>query len=90
MPHPPGGHSGERDLKNPLAAVQMGLIYANPEGPEGKPDPIAAAKDIRETFARAWFKLTHRDMARARAILARRFLRKSSSGKTPSPRSITN
>ncbi|MGE5088139.1 MAG: catalase/peroxidase HPI [Candidatus Levyibacteriota bacterium] len=45
-------HSGERDLDNPLAAVQMGLIYVNPEGPNGKPDPIAAAKDIRETFAR--------------------------------------
>ena len=45
-------YSGERDLENPLAAVQMGLIYVNPEGPEGKPDPIAAAKDIRETFAR--------------------------------------
>ena len=41
-----------RDLENPLAAVQMGLIYVNPEGPDGKPDPIAAAKDIRETFAR--------------------------------------
>jgi len=45
-------YSGERDLENPLAAVQMGLIYVNPEGPEGKPDPLAAAKDIRETFAR--------------------------------------
>ena len=45
-------YSGERDLENPLAAVQMGLIYVNPEGPDGKPDPIAAAKDIRETFAR--------------------------------------
>ncbi len=45
-------YSGERDLENPLAAVQMGLIYVNPEGPEGNPDPIAAAKDIRETFAR--------------------------------------
>jgi catalase-peroxidase len=45
-------YSGERDLENPLAAVQMGLIYVNPEGPEGKPDPEAAAKDIRETFAR--------------------------------------
>jgi catalase-peroxidase len=45
-------YSGERDLANPLAAVQMGLIYVNPEGPEGKPDPVAAAKDIRETFAR--------------------------------------
>ncbi|SFS01641.1 catalase-peroxidase [Dyella sp. OK004] len=45
-------YSGERDLANPLAAVQMGLIYVNPEGPEGKPDPLAAAKDIRETFAR--------------------------------------
>jgi catalase-peroxidase len=44
--------SGERDLENPLAAVQMGLIYVNPEGPGGKPDPVAAAKDIRETFAR--------------------------------------
>ncbi|WP_321321949.1 catalase/peroxidase HPI [Labilibaculum sp.] len=45
-------YTGERDLANPLAAVQMGLIYVNPEGPEGNPDPIAAAKDIRETFAR--------------------------------------
>ena len=44
--------SGERDLENPLAAVQMGLIYVNPEGPGGNPDPVAAAKDIRETFAR--------------------------------------
>ena len=44
-------YSGDRDLQNPLAAVQMGLIYVNPEGPNGKPDPIAAAKDIRETFA---------------------------------------
>jgi catalase-peroxidase len=45
-------YSGDRDLDNPLAAVQMGLIYVNPEGPGGNPDPIAAAKDIRETFAR--------------------------------------
>ena len=45
-------YSGDRDLDNPLAAVQMGLIYVNPEGPEGNPDPIAAAKDIRETFGR--------------------------------------
>ena len=45
-------HSGDRDLQNPLAAVQMGLIYVNPEGPNGKPDPVAAARDIRETFAR--------------------------------------
>jgi catalase-peroxidase len=45
-------YSGERQLQNPLAAVQMGLIYVNPEGPNGKPDPLAAAKDIRETFAR--------------------------------------
>lgn len=45
-------YSGQRDLENPLAAVQMGLIYVNPEGPGGNPDPIAAAKDIRETFAR--------------------------------------
>jgi catalase-peroxidase len=45
-------YSGERDLENPLAAVQMGLIYVNPEGPNGIPDPVAAAKDIRETFAR--------------------------------------
>jgi catalase-peroxidase len=43
---------GDRDLENPLAAVQMGLIYVNPEGPDGKPDPLAAAHDIRETFAR--------------------------------------
>jgi len=45
-------YSGDRDLANPLAAVQMGLIYVNPEGPNGKPDPVAAARDIRETFAR--------------------------------------
>jgi catalase-peroxidase len=45
-------YSGERDLENPLAAVQMGLIYVNPEGPNGNPDPVAAIKDIRETFAR--------------------------------------
>jgi catalase-peroxidase len=45
-------YSGDRDLANPLAAVQMGLIYVNPEGPNGKPDPLAAAKDIRETFHR--------------------------------------
>ncbi len=45
-------YSGDRDLDNPLAAVQMGLIYVNPEGPNGKPDPVAAARDIRETFAR--------------------------------------
>jgi catalase-peroxidase len=45
-------YSGERDLENPLGAVQMGLIYVNPEGPNGKPDPLAAAVDIRETFAR--------------------------------------
>ncbi|MXX16068.1 MAG: catalase/peroxidase HPI, partial [Gammaproteobacteria bacterium] len=45
-------YSGERDLENPLAAVQMGLIYVNPEGPDGKPDPIASGRDVRETFAR--------------------------------------
>src|SRR5580692_8247570 len=45
-------YKGDRELDNPLAAVQMGLIYVNPQGPNGKPDPIAAAKDIRETFAR--------------------------------------
>ena len=45
-------YSGDRDLQNPLGAVQMGLIYVNPEGPNGKPDPIAAARDIRETFRR--------------------------------------
>jgi catalase-peroxidase len=45
-------YSGERDLENPLAAVQMGLIYVNPEGPNGNPDPVAAARDIREIFAR--------------------------------------
>ena len=45
-------YSGDRDLQNPLGAVQMGLIYVNPEGPNGKPDPVAAARDIRETFAR--------------------------------------
>lgn len=45
-------YAGERDLEDPLAAVQMGLIYVNPEGPDGNPDPLASAKDIRETFAR--------------------------------------
>jgi catalase-peroxidase len=45
-------YTGDRELENPLAAVQMGLIYVNPEGPNGKPDPVAAARDIRETFAR--------------------------------------
>ena len=45
-------YSGDRELENPLAAVQMGLIYVNPEGPNGKPDPLASARDIRETFAR--------------------------------------
>jgi catalase-peroxidase len=45
-------YSGERDLENPLAAVQMGLIYVNPEGPDGKPDTLASARDIRDTFAR--------------------------------------
>nr|WP_245312661.1 catalase/peroxidase HPI [Methanohalophilus levihalophilus] len=45
-------YSGERDLENPLAAVQMGLIYVNPEGPNGNPDPVASARDVRETFAR--------------------------------------
>jgi len=45
-------YSGDRDLENPLAAVQMGLIYVNPEGPNGNPDPVAAARDIRETFRR--------------------------------------
>ena len=45
-------YSGDRDLENPLAAVQMGLIYVNPEGPDGNPDPIASGRDIRETFAR--------------------------------------
>ena len=45
-------HAGDRELENPLAAVQMGLIYVNPEGPNGNPDPLAAARDIRETFGR--------------------------------------
>ncbi len=49
---PKSRYSGDRDLENPLAAVQMGLIYVNPEGPDGKPDPIASGRDIRETFAR--------------------------------------
>lgn len=50
--NPHSRYSGERDLEDPLAAVQMGLIYVNPEGPDGNPDPLAAAKDIRETFGR--------------------------------------
>ena len=45
-------YTGDRELENPLGAVQMGLIYVNPQGPNGNPDPLAAAKDIRETFAR--------------------------------------
>ena len=45
-------YSGDRELENPLAAVQMGLIYVNPEGPNGKPDPVASGRDVRETFAR--------------------------------------
>ena len=49
---PNSRYSGERDLDNPLAAVQMGLIYVNPEGPDGNPDPVASGKDVRETFAR--------------------------------------
>jgi catalase-peroxidase len=49
---PKSRYSGDRDLENPLAAVQMGLIYVNPEGPDGNPDPVASGKDIRETFAR--------------------------------------
>jgi len=49
---PRSRYSGDRELETPLAAVQMGLIYVNPEGPDGKPDPLASAKDIRETFAR--------------------------------------
>jgi catalase-peroxidase len=49
---PNSRYSGDRNLENPLAAVQMGLIYVNPEGPDGNPDPLAAARDIRETFAR--------------------------------------
>ena len=49
---PKSRYSGERDLENPLAAVQMGLIYVNPEGPDGNPDPLASGKDVRETFAR--------------------------------------
>jgi catalase-peroxidase len=50
MPH--SRYSGDRDLENPLAAVQMGLIYVNPEGPDGNPDPVASGRDVRETFAR--------------------------------------
>ncbi|MCQ8897697.1 catalase/peroxidase HPI [Limnobacter humi] len=49
---PNSRYSGDRELENPLAAVQMGLIYVNPEGPDGNPDPVASARDIRETFAR--------------------------------------
>ncbi|MEJ2221754.1 MAG: catalase/peroxidase HPI, partial [Desulfobacterales bacterium] len=49
---PKSRYSGDRELENPLAAVQMGLIYVNPEGPDGEPDPIASGKDVRETFAR--------------------------------------
>ncbi len=49
---PDSRYSGDRDLENPLAAVQMGLIYVNPEGPDGHPDPVASGRDVRETFAR--------------------------------------
>jgi catalase-peroxidase len=49
---PKSRYTGDRDLENPLAAVQMGLIYVNPEGPDGKPDPVASGRDVRETFAR--------------------------------------
>jgi catalase-peroxidase len=49
---PNSRYSGDRDLENPLAAVQMGLIYVNPEGPDGNPDPVASGRDVRETFAR--------------------------------------
>jgi catalase-peroxidase len=49
---PDSRYSGERDLENPLAAVQMGLIYVNPQGPDGNPDPVASGRDVRETFAR--------------------------------------
>ena len=49
---PNSRYTGERDLENPLAAVQMGLIYVNPEGPDGHPDPVASGRDVRETFAR--------------------------------------
>ncbi len=49
---PKSRYSGDRNLENPLAAVQMGLIYVNPEGPDGNPDPVAAGRDVRETFAR--------------------------------------
>jgi len=49
---PDSRYSGKRDLENPLAAVQMGLIYVNPEGPDGNPDPVASGRDVRETFAR--------------------------------------
>ena len=45
-------YTGDRELENPLAAVQMGLIYVNPEGPNGNPDPVASGRDVRETFAR--------------------------------------
>ncbi|RXS99001.1 peroxidase family protein, partial [Ammoniphilus sp. CFH 90114] len=45
-------YTGDRELENPLAAVQMGLIYVNPEGPNGKPDPVSSGRDIRETFTR--------------------------------------
>ena len=45
-------YSGDRELADPLGAVQMGLIYVNPEGPNGRPDPLAAARDTRETFTR--------------------------------------
>ena len=50
--NPKSRYSGDRDLENPLAAVQMGLIYVNPEGPDGNPDPVASGRDVRETFAR--------------------------------------
>ena len=62
-------YSGDRKLQKPLAAVQMGLIYVNPEGPNGNPDPLAAAKDIRETFGRS---RTTRQAIRRRAAMPRK------------------